>query len=262
MAWLNPEQRAHFSEHGFLHLRGALSSDVAQRLAAWTDELAAWPETPGKWMKYFERSARDGSRQLCRVEDFLPYHAALSGFLLDEARLGLLSELMGERAVLFKEKINFKLPGGKGFKPHQDAPAFTTFKQTYHITLLAPVDAATVENGCLDVVRGHPRDGVLPQEPDGTLRKDVVDSLRWEPLPMEPGDLLYFDSYLPHGSAHNRSQSPRRALYVTYNRASEGSRRDEYFASKRAAFPPECERIPGVDYASRAGIYNLGNPID
>ena len=38
----------------------------------WADELARWPETPGKWMKYFETATdqRD-SRMLCRVEYFL-----------------------------------------------------------------------------------------------------------------------------------------------------------------------------------------------
>ena len=79
---------------------------------------------------------------------------------------------------------------------------------------------------------------------------------------MEPGDMLLFDSYVPHGSESNRSPHPRRALYVTYNRQSEGCRRDEYFEHKRANFPPECERVPGVDYSKGGGVYNLGNPID
>jgi ectoine hydroxylase-related dioxygenase (phytanoyl-CoA dioxygenase family) len=196
------------------------------------------------------------------VENFLPYHPGLSGFLQDPALFEILGELMGERAVLFKEKVNFKLPGGKGFKAHQDAPAFVTFEQTYHITLMISVDPATVENGCLELVRGHHRQGTLPQAPDGTLSPELIASLRFEPLPMQPGDVLLFDSYVPHGSQENRSQTPRRAFYVTYNRASERDRRSEYFAHKRAAFPPECERLAGVDYAKSAGIYNLGNPID
>lgn len=33
------------------------------------------------------------------------------------------SQLFEEEAVLFKEKINFKLPGGCGFFAHQDTPA-------------------------------------------------------------------------------------------------------------------------------------------
>jgi hypothetical protein len=48
---------------------------------------------------------------------------------------------------------------------------------------------------------------------------------------------------------------------VTYNRVSAGSHRDAYFRQKRAAFPPECERAPGVDYSKTAAVYNLGNPI-
>ncbi len=33
---------------------------------------------------------------------------------------GAVATLFGEPAMLFKDKINFKLPGGDGFKPHQD----------------------------------------------------------------------------------------------------------------------------------------------
>jgi ectoine hydroxylase-related dioxygenase (phytanoyl-CoA dioxygenase family) len=72
---------------------------------------------------------------------------------------------------------------------------------------------------------------------------------------------VLFDSYLPHRSGPNRSHAPRRALYVTYNRASEGDRRDEYFALKRASFPPECERAPGAALSEASRIFNLGNPI-
>jgi ectoine hydroxylase-related dioxygenase (phytanoyl-CoA dioxygenase family) len=73
--------------------------------------------------------------------------------------------------------------------------------------------------------------------------------------------LLLFDSYLPHRSGPNRSQSPRRALYVTYNRTSEGDVRDAYFDHKRRTFPPEIEREPGKPLSEEAQRYNLGNPI-
>jgi hypothetical protein len=73
--------------------------------------------------------------------------------------------------------------------------------------------------------------------------------------------LVFFDSYIPHRSATNDSLRPRRSLYVTYNRAAEGDRRDDYYADKRRSFPPEIERVAGVDYAAQAGPYNLANPI-
>ena len=46
-----------------------------------------------------------------------------------------------------------------------------------------------------------------------------------------------------------------------HNRAVDGERRTDYYADKRRVFPPDVEREPGIDYAARAGRYNLGNPI-
>jgi hypothetical protein len=258
MIELGEAHRRSWREHRYLVLRGALDADECERLRQWTDELAAWPETPGKWMKYFEPGP---ARLLCRVENFLPHHAGLRALLERPDLLACLEALLGERPRLFKEKLNLKLPGGGGFAPHQDAPAFVSFGQTYHVTLLLGADRMTPENGCLELVHGFVEPRTLPQADDGTLRPDVVDALVWRPLPLAPGDLVLFDSYVPHRSGPNRSSEPRRALYVTYNRASEGDRRDDYFALKRRVFPPECERVPGAPLSEASRIFNLGNPI-
>ena len=49
----------------------------------------------------------------------------------------------------------------------------------------------------------------------------------------------------------NLTDRPRRALYVTYNRAADGDHRARYFAEKRANFPPDIEREPGKEYRFR-----------
>jgi len=255
---LSEQSRKSWEENRYLVLRGALDAPERERLSAWTEELEGWSETPGTWMKYFEPGP---ARLLCRVENFLPYHDGLRALLERSDLLRCLEELLGEPPVLFKEKLNFKLPGGGGFAPHQDAPAFTSFGQKYHVTLLLSADRMTPENGCLEMVDGFRAERILPQEDDGTLRRDVVEDLTWRPLPLEAGDLVLFDSYVPHRSGPNRSAEPRRALYVSYNRASEGDRRTEYFALKRRSFPPECERVPGAPLDETSRVFNLGNPI-
>jgi 2-aminoethylphosphonate dioxygenase len=259
MQSLDQSQCKQWNRDGYVLLRGCLDTRERDELRGWVEELARWPEAPGKWMKWYEHAG--GGRQLCRVEDFVPYHGGLAGFLNGPGLSSVLEVLLGEPAVLFKEKINFKLPRGAGFQPHQDAPAFTTFGQSYHLTVMIAVDPSTRENGCLEVVDALHGSGLLPQASDGTLQADWVSRQLWKPIEMAPGDVLIFDSYLAHRSGPNLSDRPRRALYVTYNRASAGAHRDAYFQHKRAAFPPECERKPGVDYSQSAGVYNLGNPI-
>ena len=62
------------------------------------------------------------------------------------------SALLGEPAVLYKEKVNYKLPGGAGYAPHQDAPAYPFVAK--HVSCLVAIDDAGIDNGCLEVVSG------------------------------------------------------------------------------------------------------------
>jgi hypothetical protein len=50
---------------------------------------------------------------------------------------------------------------------------------------------------------------------------------------MEPGEALFFSSYAPHKSPPNRSDQPRRTLYLTYNALAEGDLRKAYYEDKR-----------------------------
>jgi len=256
---LADDQLEYWRTHGYLKLANPFSTQQCLALREWVDDFQRRPETAGKWMKYFE-SGKAGARQLCRVENFLPFHRGLEQLISGPRALAIVAALFGEPAVLFKEKINYKLPGGNGFAPHQDAPAFTSFGHSIHITLMISVDATTQANGCLEV---GPHPGplrLLPVANDLTIDAGVVTRMTWEPIPTEPGDLLFFDSFLPHRSGPNRTDSPRRALYITYNKAAEGSRRDAYYREKRAVFPPDVERVQGRDY-SATGVFNVGNPI-
>ncbi len=260
MSYFTDEQLQCWEHHGYVHIPAYLDDKATAELQQWVTQLTDWPETAGKWMKYFESTAAN-DRQLCRVENFIEYHEGFEELLAGARIYGMLSELMSEQAVLFKEKINFKLPGGSGFGVHQDAPAFTSFGQKYHITMMLSVDDSTVENGCLQVVKnGWHKKGLLPQAEDGSIDREFAKTLNWEHLPVKAGDMLLFDSYIPHGSDGNTSDKSRRALYVTYNKLSEGDHRRDYYADKRIVFPPEIEREAGKDY-SNAGVYNVGNPV-
>lgn len=259
---LNEEQQQFWHEHGFIMLNDFFTHDFKSQFKSWCDELTSLPETPGKWMKYFEKNVQ-GERQLCRIENFIDYHEPMHEIANGERTLELVSSLMNEQAVIFKEKINYKFPGGGGFKPHQDAPAFVSFNQKFHITMMVAIDDCTVDNGCLQVVTGGAnKPTILPQEKDGSIQKSISQTLCWTPIECKTGDVILFDSYLPHYSEPNRSANSRRAIFITFNKLAEGgAKREAYYQDKREKFPPDCERDPNKDYSAGAAIYNVANPI-
>ncbi len=247
-AFFTEDQLESFHRDGFVIVRGLLAPEEARLIAGWVDELAAFAEVPGKSMFYYEASVLDADeRVLSRIEYFADFHERLGRLMSGPELLGRSAELFGADAVLFKEKVNFKLPGGQGFEPHQDAQAGWRDYGDLHITIMITVDRASEENGCLEIAAGHHRRGLI-----GDLWKPMterqLDGIDFVKLPTEPGDAVFFDSFAPHRSAPNRSDQRRRILYVTYAKAADGDHRERYFADKRRNYPPDIEREPGKSY--------------
>jgi len=245
---LTRQQMDDFNREGYVIVRGLYNGAELKDIVWWTEEVTAWPEVPGKYMMYFEQSQIDPSRRLLsRMEDIEPFHAGFSRLFKGEKMQGCVSELFGEEAVLFKDKINFKMPGGDGFKAHQDVQAGWDRYAGLHITALVSIDSSTLENGCLEVAPGYHQRGFLGE----SWKPLEEDALTYIPLPTEPGDAVFFDSFIPHRSEPNKTGAARRVLYVTYNRLSDGDHRRQYYNDKRKSYPPDCERIAGREYVFR-----------
>jgi 2-aminoethylphosphonate dioxygenase len=234
--WTMPVRRlqdnecAHYQAEGWLRVDGLLDVTVAE-LQDEVGRVAAWPEGGGEWLHYFELT--DDGRRMARTENFTPFSDLLASLLRDGPIPDVASQLLGERAVLYKEKINYKAAGGAGFSPHQDKPAYP-FVQTV-LSVMVAVDDATVENGCLFVASGrHQR--ALPQDERGCVDDETVASLDWQPVELPAGSTLFFHALTPHRSGPNLSSRSRRALYPTYNGVSEGDLRAAYYAEKLRAF--------------------------
>jgi len=221
---------AHFRERGWVAV-DALTPDARAQLPRWVDDVASWPAEGGEWLQHYEGT--DEGPVLCRSENFVPFHAELRTLLTGGPLVEVASLLLGEPAVLYKEKVNYKSAGGAGYSPHQDAPAYPMID--VHVSAMVAVDDADETNGCLEVVSGA-HQHLLPTDERGCIAQDVAATFDWEPAPIAAGATLWFHSLTPHRSAANTSGRPRRALYPTYNAASEGDLRVAYYEAKRAAF--------------------------
>jgi hypothetical protein len=233
---------------GYLMVPGFFDPARTAEVLRWTADLEAAPEAPGRHWVYHEDSLTEpGRRVIQRIENFVPYHEGFDALIREGALTRWTAALMGGPAVLFKDKINFKMPGGPGFKAHQDQQAGWGRYAPIFVTAMVTIDPATLENGCLEMVPGRHKEGLIGEE--------------WNPLdetglalhavPTAPGDVIFFDSYAPHASKPNFTKSPRRILYLTYNRADQGDHRAQYYAEKHAAFPPDIERDGNTKYVFR-----------
>ncbi len=230
---------AYFKETGWL-LVSTLDHDGVRELQGWADDIASWPDAGDGWLHH--REMTDDGPKLCRSENLIPFHDGLRALLTTGPLLETAGALLGEPAVLYKEKINYKLAGGAGYAPHQDAPAYP-FIDT-HVSCMVAIDDSLADNGCLEVVsRMHHE--ALPVDDVGCIRSEIVDTMQWDPVEVRAGQTLWFHSRTPHRSGPNTSSVARRALYPTYNAASEGDMRADYYRKKLSEFDaaPDSDRV-------------------
>lgn len=245
---INNQQIEEFKRNGFLVIRNAFNDDDISRIESWTSDLEKMPEQSGKQWVYHEKSKLNPDIQLInRIENISPFHegfAELSNVLAQPTAI-----LFDEEATLFKEKINFKMPGGDGFKPHQDSQAGWEDYAKYFISVMVCIDEATIENGCLQMVSGFQQKG-LYREWEPLTDEDMAD-MEFVHYPTKPGDIVFFDCYTPHASEPNLSNKIRRLYFATYNKLSEGTHIEKYYADKYKTFPPDIDRVEGKEYIFR-----------
>lgn len=248
---LTDDQIACFRKDGFVIVPGLFGAREVADIESWAAEVHDWPERPGRHMMYFEESQKQpGQRILNRIENVLPYHDGFRELAVGPKMQGACGQLFGEPAVLFKDKINFKMPGGGGFEAHQDVQAGWSRYADLHITALITIDKTTRENGCLEMARGFHRKGLIGSEWKPLGEEDLRD-VEFIAVESDPGDAVFFDSFAPHRSAPNHTDTSRRVLYYTYNKASEGYHLEQYYADKRLSYPPDIEREEGKEYRYR-----------
>ena len=192
--------------------------------------------------KYYEKSPTTGEDVLVRIENVLGDHnPELTKLLVSPEAIECLTELFGEQPVLFKEKINYKLPGCRPDKLHQDQAAGWNAYCDFFITMGIVVDENRKENAALSFMSsGNYERGLMTPEWQPLSEDDPPYEPKEEYVLLEadPGDVIFFDSYVPHGSPANTSNRSRRNIFVTFNKQSDGDMRAQYYRDKWASYAP------------------------
>jgi ectoine hydroxylase-related dioxygenase (phytanoyl-CoA dioxygenase family) len=115
--------------------------------------------------------------------------------------------------------VYFKPPGARGQALHQDNRYLKVEPGTCVAAWMA-LDECDEENGCLEVVPGsHKLDMLCPIKSDMSTSftaetVPVPPGLTTRLVPLQPGDVLFFNGSLIHGSPPNRSETRFRTIIV------------------------------------------------
>ena len=210
-----------FEEDGFAVARGLFSRAEIDALCAEFAALRARGRVPG----HFEPRAADaeGAADPLHVHPRVMHPHRISELslrvLLDARLRAILRTLLREEVLAAQSMFYFKPPGARGQALHQDNFYLRVEPGTCVAAWIA-CDVIDRENGGLEVVPGtHRMDLFCPEEADSELSfaREFVPpppGLEAVPVEMEPGDVLFFNGSLVHGSGPNRSPDRFRRSFI------------------------------------------------
>ncbi len=225
MSW-SQEQNAQFEEQGFLFLRGLFSKTEVARLNDVVPQLLNGDEQTDGMHRERERSG--AVRQIYLAHRF---SSRFQQLVCDSRIAEPVQHLLDAEIYVWHSKINVKDAfEGTVWLWHQDYGYWMwDGVDPSLISVMVFLDKATINNGCLMVAAGSHKWGRLEHYADETTTsykqwcvdiptlKDRLQEEMIQPIVGEPGDVLFFDCNLLHGSGHNMSPLPRKTFIVAYN---------------------------------------------
>jgi phytanoyl-CoA hydroxylase len=219
---LTPQQIRQFHEDGYLVVRGMFSPEEVRELRDTFMALHAAAPIGKYYTRATEEEAGGDPLKLYpRVMHPHRFNDLSMRWMLDPRIAAALTDLFGEEPLAAQSMFYFKPPGAKGQALHQDNFYLRVNPGTCIAAWIA-VDPAVRENGGLVVVPGSNKGEVFcPTRADTAVSftNEYVkppEGLSKMPLDLQPGDCLFFNGSMIHGSYPNSSPSRFRRSFICH----------------------------------------------
>jgi hypothetical protein len=208
--------------HQQLIVRGLVPQEDVQAIAERFDDIGRRGEAiPGHWQPNFEKAAEDVLARYPRVMQPHRFDPLSFRMMLHPQYRNVLADLLGDDPIAAQSMFYFKPPGARGQTMHQDNDYLRVKPATCLASWLA-VDRSYPENGGLWVSpRTQHLDLRCPERAD-TTRSFTPDYVAppegSDPVPanLEPGDVLFFNGSVIHGSSPNGSEEEWRRSFICH----------------------------------------------
>ncbi len=222
---------ARFAEDGYLRLGQVAFSGHLQAMCDRIDEIMLGnvryegmpmqrDTTTGEFGKLPARTFEESERTLAyrRIDD-LQLDPLFLGYMQHPVFREITEALIGPNVSIFRAMfMNKPAEHGTHLPWHQDVGIGWGLDSNPEVTIWTALDAATVENGCMQVVPGSHKHGVInemhfPSEGDQARYARDEDCIHME---ADAGEAILLNNLLLHRSARNPTGKPRRAFSIAY----------------------------------------------
>jgi phytanoyl-CoA hydroxylase len=225
---LTAEQVAFFRENGYLLVGEILSAAEVEQLRERAEWIASGEaeHIPAHCLQVEPRVSRgeiaadDPILSLRKLSHLAWYDEMMLAHARRSAITGRIASLLGPDLKLYQDQLFMKPPRVGSRQPyHQDQPlGFHIDPADRMVTCWTALDDATLENGCLRVIPGTHRTGVLPPEVVQKYERQALEGrLKAEvPLVLKAGECSFHHGHLLHSSFPNLSDRRRRGYAIHY----------------------------------------------
>ena len=259
MSLLSPEQISDYERDGYVIVRGLFTPEETELLG----ETAHNDDAMDKASSAMD----DGQGNDVRLALWNhPGEGIYGMFARCKRMVDSVEQLLGGEVYHYHSKMILKdAKVGGAWAWHQDYGYWYQNGVLYPdlCSVMVAVDAATEENGCLQVLKGSHKLGrvnhILSGDQAGADPERVEEAKKRLDLVhvvMDPGDALYFHANLLHASAANNSDKSRWAMICCYNAAANDPYKDSHHPRYTKLEKVEDERVleVGRDDANRSRV--------
>jgi len=214
-----------FHAQGYLLMANVLSAEQIVRLREIAEAERARARSALRTANdVLETSAYGGEAEVFRLSRVMARHADFHAAATEPRICAAVALLLGPDSEVCVNRHNMMIVKaarvGRQVDWHQDG---WNWGNDAMVSFMVFLDDSTPQNGCLEIIPGAHRNGLLPCTDNGaghgldTSRPEIAALVRQVvPVPVKAGDGLFFHSCLPHYSKANNSECSRRNLVFAY----------------------------------------------
>jgi ectoine hydroxylase-related dioxygenase (phytanoyl-CoA dioxygenase family) len=213
----------HYREEGYVLVKRLFDERWRNGIGQWLSKMASQRDSYAKGRFILEPGNEHAEPPLAQIRKINALHQEpeCSAFFGGESPAVRIAAQIIASGELRMNCASFTKPAlnGSATPWHQDQTLWHLWTPTA-VSCWVAIDECTVENGCLEFVRGSHRHGVeehilvdaaQPYIPDERVPQENV-----VPLLMEPGDAVFFHGLTWHASKPNRSPHRRLSIVAVY----------------------------------------------